>query len=50
MAKDQKGRDPVCLAGSNLMVDTIDKRGLALLIGFEHRLYACTNKALDCGV
>ena len=32
------------------MVDTIDKEVLALLIVFEHRLRACTKKALDCGL
>ena len=28
----------------------VDKGGFGIVDGFEHRLRACTNKALDCGV
>ena len=49
LAKDQKERDTVWQEAILWLIQ-LTKEVLALLLGFEHRLRACTNKALDCGV
>ena len=49
LAKDQKERDPI-RQEAILWLIRLTKEVLVLLIVFEHRLRACTNKAMDCGV